>query len=350
MKAEPVKPKPAPVNVPPVSTHYFNDHDSSYYQSFERYITARVYFSKKFASVELERANKAARFRYIPNTDLTMGVGVTYQSISVNLGYGFGFLNPENEKGKTKYLDLQSHIYGRRWTVDLLGQFYKGYYLATQGLAASNPSAYYIRPDLHTRLFGLSAYHVFNSDRFSYRAAMIQNEKQKKSAGSLLMGADIYYGTIKADSSLVPTILSENYTQKNLRRLDYLKIGPGIGYAYTVVINQDFFVMGSLSGNLSFDYSKQKGIEGQTDKFAVNPGFIYRLVAGYDKNNWNVNVSIVGNQLKVSSAGSPDNFLLGAGNLRLTFARRFTPGNNLSRRLHPVDRVIENVKGVKRSQ
>jgi len=39
----------------PVKPFYFEDHDSSYYHSFEHSITARFYFSKKYAGLELER-------------------------------------------------------------------------------------------------------------------------------------------------------------------------------------------------------------------------------------------------------------------------------------------------------
>ncbi|MEP6726640.1 MAG: DUF4421 domain-containing protein [Bacteroidota bacterium] len=331
--------------VPPVRPFYFKDHDSSYYQSFERYITARFYFSQKYAGLELERPDNVSRFRYIPNTSLTMGVGVTYQSISLNFGYGFGFLNTDHEKGKTRYLDLQSHIYGRKWIIDLLGQFYKGYYLTPRGLAASNPESYYVRPDLRIQLLGVSAYRLLNPSRFSYRAALLENEKQKKSAGSVLIGAEIYYGIIKADSSLVPTILSENYRQKGVRRLDFIKIGPGIGYAYTFVIKNDFFLTGSLCASLSLDYTKQHGVENKAEKFELNKGFIYRIVAGYDKNNWNASISLVGTQMTVAAATASDKYLLQAGNFRLTLAKRITPGKMLSRKLHPIDKIIKDVKG-----
>lgn len=345
--AQPPKKSPQgqPSTIPPVQPFYFKDHDSSYYQSFERYLTARFYFSQKYAGLELERSSTVSRFRYIPNTSLTMGVGITYQSISVNLGYGFGFLNTDKERGKTKYLDLQSHIYGRQWIVDLTGQFYKGYYLTPRGLAAATPESFYLRPDLRIRLFGVSAYHMQNADRFSYRAAHLQNEKQIKSAGSLLIGAEIYYGILKADSSLVPAVLSENYGQKGIRRLDFVKIGPGIGYAYTYVIKKDFFVTGSLCASLSLDYSYQHGVSDKAAKFNLNKGFIYRIVAGYDKNSWNVNLSLVGNQLTVAAATSKDRYLLSGGNFRLTLAKRITPGNRLSGKLHRIDNIIEGVKG-----
>ena len=39
----------------------------------------------------------------------------------------------------------------------------------------------------------------------------------------------VYYGIIKADSSLVPSIISESYGQKAVRQLNFIKLGPGIG-------------------------------------------------------------------------------------------------------------------------
>jgi Domain of unknown function (DUF4421) len=333
--------------VPPVRPFYFKDHDSSYYQSFERYITARVFLSQKFAGLELERASNIARFRYLPNTRMNLGVGVTYQSISLNLGYGFGFLNTDHERGKTKAIDLQTHIYGRKWTIDLAGHLHKGMYLTPRGFGASKPDSFYLRPDIGIQLLGISAYRLLNPSKFSYRAALIQNEKQKKSAGSFLVGAEIYYGKIKADSSLVPSVLADRYSQKGVRQLNFFKIGPGVGYAYTLVIRRDFFLTGSLCASLSLAYSKQAGVNGKADKFELNKAFIYRLVAGYDKNNWNVNFSLVGNQMTVAAVSSPDKYFLSSGDFRFTLARRITPGKKLSRKLHPIDNIIKDVRGIK---
>ena len=62
---------------------------------------------------------------------------------------GFARFNPNEEKGKTKYLDLQGHFYTRKWNVAFFGRiFYKGYYLTPAGLAAPQGEPYYIRPDM----------------------------------------------------------------------------------------------------------------------------------------------------------------------------------------------------------
>lgn len=328
-----------------VKSSYLTDHDSSYYQSFARHITARFYFSQKYTGLELKTDANVSKFRYLPNTSLVMGVGITYQSISLNLGYGFGFLNTDHEKGKTKYLDLQSHIYARKWTIDFFGQFYKGYYLAPKGLASADDRNYYIRPDIHINLLGISAYRSLNPAQFSYRAALLQNEKQKKSAGSFLLGAEIYYGVIKADSSLVPKALAANYRQQGVKRLQFFKIGPGVGYAHTFVIEKNFFVTASLCASISLDHIDQYSTDSHAEKYALNTGLIYRLVTGYSKGGWNANISLVGNRFTVAGATSGDKYLMAAGNVRLTLARIIKPGRILKRKLHPVDKVIENVQG-----
>lgn len=318
------------------------DHDTSYYESYSQSIIGRLYFSRKFTSLELEKSS-GSRLRYQPNTPLNMGVGITYHMLTVNLAYGFSFLNPEDGKGKTKYLDLQTHFYAREWTIDLLGQFYKGYYLTPKGLAARSPDSFYIRPDIRIDMIGGAAYHLSNSDRFSYRAPMFQDEKQKKSAGSWLFGGEIYYGTIKADSAVVPSALKEQYTQGGVRSLRFLKIGPGAGYAHTFIIASDFFCMASLQANLGVEFTHQSGgLVGKGERVSLSPGYIYRLVLGYDKGLFNVNISAVGNQLNIKSGVSDDKILIGTGAYRLTFTRRFNPGPGLKRRLKPIDDFLPN--------
>jgi Domain of unknown function (DUF4421) len=317
-----------------------HDHDSTYYQSFPRYVTGRFFFSQKFTGVALQKNAYSNNFRYQPNTSVNIGIGVSYKILTINLGYGLSFLRSDLLKGKTKYLDLHSNIYPRKWTIDLFGQFYKGYFLSPKGLAASDPQSYYTRPDLRINLMGVAAYHLLNSSQFSYRAAFLQNEKQKKSAGTFLAGAELYYGIITADSSLVPGAISGLPGQSGVRSVRFIKIGPGAGYAYTFVIEKDFFLTGSLTGNLSLDYSRQNGGAGNKDKFSVSAGYIYRLVAGYDKNNWNINFSLIGNQLSIKASDDNDKYFIGVGTYHLTLAKRIKPGRKLKKNLRPLDQLL----------
>lgn len=313
------------------------DVDSNYIRTFDSLLTGRYYFSRKYTSVVLEGAKSIANLRYRPNTTLNMGVGATYRSFSLNLAYGFPFLNPDKGRGRTRYLDLQSHIYTRNWTVDFFGQFYKGYYLSPKGLGHFDPQSYYVRPDLGITLFGLAVYNLRNGGRFSYRAAFLQSEWQKKSAGSLLFGGEIYAGSVSGDSAFVPSLIAERYPQRDVKRIRFLELGPGAGYAYTLVVKQHWFLTGAATLNLDMGLSREFFNERSSDKITVSPNFIYRGVIGYNSDNWNVNFSMVGNTIYVRGASSKNDYQFNTGNYRFTIAKRFKPGPRLIRKLKWLD-------------
>src|SRR5947199_7528927 len=83
------------------------DHDTTYYITYPGTLVGRFYFSKKYAAFSLPAGNDAQSFEYKANTLLTMGIGATYNKLTINLDYGFGFLNNEENRGKTKSFDLQ---------------------------------------------------------------------------------------------------------------------------------------------------------------------------------------------------------------------------------------------------
>src|SRR5690606_20854641 len=183
--------------------------DTSYYKTYPEHVIGRFYFSRKYTGLALRDEGSGQDYLYMPNTTLNMGVGATYKMLTLNLAYGFGFLNPEEGKGETKYLDAQAHIYPRKMVVDLFLQFYKGYYL-TDGLGASLGENYLTRPDMKVQKVGASVQYVFSHGRSSYRAAFPQDEWQKTSAGTFRLGAEMYGGMAQEHSNLIPNLLIDN--------------------------------------------------------------------------------------------------------------------------------------------
>lgn len=151
-------------------------HDSSYYASYTDEITTRFYFAKKYTSFNYRNQQEAFDLNYRPNTSLNMGVGATYKWATLNLAYGFDFLNPDKGQGDTDYLDLQLHAYGKKFTIDFLGQLYKGFFLTPRGKATSGNN-YYVRPDMVILATGISAQYVLNHEKFSYQAAFHRDRK-----------------------------------------------------------------------------------------------------------------------------------------------------------------------------
>jgi len=323
----------------PKLQHLRATYDSSYYHSYIQDIVARFYFSQKFTSPTLKGMDRSDKLRYVPNTTLNMGIGATYKPITINLGYGFSFLNQDKEKGKTKYLDLQSHLYVRKWAFDLLGQFYSGYYLLQKDNKNQEQGQYYIRPDMHVTVIGLAAYKIFNYKKFSYRAAMVQNEYQQKSAGTLLVGAEAYYGSHTADSAFVPMLMAEKFNQKDVNQMRFFEFGPGVGYAYTLVVAKHIFATASLTFNPKISFAAERSMyeDNSTLHVSIVPGFFARGAIGYNSDFWNANVSFVGNRLITKGSSSSNHYIYNTGNLRVTFAHRIVPGPKLRKKLNQFD-------------
>lgn len=300
------------------------DIDTAYISSYENQLTTRAYLSRKYSRLLIKTPQRKIAFH--PNTSLNLGIGATYESLTLNLAYGFSFLNPDHGQGETKYLDLQSHIYNRNWVADFYGQFYKGYYLTSKDLAANIPETYYQRPDMYVRMGGLSYYRLSNGSRFSYRASMVQNEWQKKSAGTWLYGGEAFYGVMGGDSTLAPTNYIDDY---EVRKIRFFKFGPGGGYAYTWVLGRHFFATGSLTANLNASISSEYvGNESGKVKFNVRPNLNYRASVGYNSEKWMVKLSLVQSDVSVTGISSTE-YLIRTGNYRFTYTRRFPPGKKL---------------------
>lgn len=310
-------------------------YDSSYYVSYENHITSRFYFSKKYTSLKFRNTEKNYNLTFRPNTTLNMGIGATYKWATINLAYGFGFLNPERGRGKTKYLDLQFHSYGRKLIVDFFGQFYRGFFL-TPNSTNNQQAEYYLRPDLRVNQVGASVQYILNHKKFSYRASFLQNEWQKKSAGTFIFGFEVYNGTVKADSTIVPTLVNSEEADREIKELRFFEIGPNVGYAYTWVIKKHFFLTGS--GSISLDYGINKTTDKNGDQKAtgVSPNTFLRLFGGYNSEKWAISIIYVTNGVRLATDNVERQIILNTGNFRLNYIYRFLPTKKTK---HYLDKV-----------
>ncbi len=304
---------------------FSDEADTNYVYPFHLQITGRVYLAKKWTGIDLYNVPGADRLHYRPNSSYNIGVGVTYKGITVNLAYGFGFLgflNPSRELGVTTYLDLQTHMYGRKWLVDVMAQVYKGFYASPKGTGTTDGS-YYLRSDLNVNEFGGSVQYVFNNRKFSYRAAFLQNEWQKKSAGTFLLGAEAYYGTVNGDSSIIPIHVHEATAERDIKQFRHYKFGPSVGYAYTLVIKKHFFATASLSGNVAVGNSTTVGkADGEENNFSIIPSGFLRVALGYNSERWAASALYTSNNVS-ANPGSAIRSVLNATSIRLNVVYRF---------------------------
>jgi hypothetical protein len=314
-------------------------YDSTYFRKYADQITCRFYFSRKYTRLLIGNKESGFELDYRPNTTLNMGVGATYKSLTINIAYGFPFLNQTADRAKTRYLDLQAHIYGNKFNVDFFGQLYNGLYLNPRGKGTLNNS-YYVRPDLKLREVGLSCEYVFNHRRFSYRASYLQNEWQRKSAGTFLLGAEAFVGWAYADSSVFPTRIPLANAPR-ATQVQFYEFGPNAGYAYNLVIAKHFFISGAFS--VGFDYNRTSywSTIKTTTVEGFSPNTNLRFFAGY--NSARNALSFTYTSSVVSLLAVTSYYIsINTGNIRFNYIRRFSGGPRLRKVLHKIDHFLKN--------
>jgi uncharacterized protein DUF4421 len=318
------------------------EHDSSYYNSYREKLVARIYLSRKYNSAGLNPGDdEIPDTKYKPNSTLNIGIGATYRSLTINIGIGITSFNPNNEKGETHYLDLQAHLYTRHWNYDVIGQFYRGYYLTPQGLAAPEGKTYYVRPDLRIDIVGIAVFRALNEKKFSFQAGLVNNEWQKKSAGSILIGGRVIYGSMHGDSTLMPTVIDSSYAAKGINRLHFFELGPGIGYAYAFIYKQHYYALASIATTINFRYSREIEAGHNADKIDFSPAFDVHAAIGYNTDNWNLAMIWVASQFYIKGQASNYQYTFLSGNYRLMYARRFTLNKKVKKVLSPISEMID---------
>ncbi|PZF73074.1 DUF4421 domain-containing protein [Taibaiella soli] len=321
-------------------TAYISDHSNDF--------TFRLYGSRKYTSYTLRDHDKDTKLAYKPNDNYNLGFGFNYKFIGLNIGLNFPFINHDDDKyGTTNYLDVQSHIYLRKLTVDLWGQYYKGFYLSNPSDALSNfnASSYPIRPDIHLLALGIDLQYIFNDEKFSFRAAFLQNEYQKKSSGSWMLGGSIYNVFLRGDTAFVPThfVKPENDANYYFNKSNIYSIAAGGGGAYTFVIKQHFFITASAMLEAGFNYTVMKNTWSDTKDDRGGPQLIttVRFAAGYNSEKYFAGIHIVDMN---SLSGSPIPGVTqtyGGGNVRITVADRFKVKRKTEKKFNEVmDKVI----------
>ncbi|MDO9553131.1 DUF4421 domain-containing protein [Rhodonellum sp.] len=310
------------------------EEDSAYYTTFQEKLTTRIYTSRKFTSFLIKDKVANQDYRFDPNSTLNLGLGLTYQGLTLNLAYGFSFLNPEIGKGSSKYMDLQTHIYPKNWVMDVFLQFYKGYHLAEKGLGASNPELYYQLPEMRVRKVGANVQYLFNGDQISLRAAFLQSEWQKKSAGSFLAGMEVYGGGASNSEGILPDDLVS--PGRNFNEFRFFQFGPNAGYVHTLVIKKHFFITGSASTNLNLAYNSIQYPDQKSHSWGVNSNLFLRGYVGYNSEKWSINTNYVHNSVKLLGVEDFNN-RFNTGNYRINFIYRFTVGPKLKPYLDYLD-------------
>lgn len=299
-------------------------HDTNYYETFPDKINVRLFLSQKYIHLNIPSNGNTSDLEYKANPKLNLGAGFSYRGVSLSVFNGFSFLNKNKEdRGKTKGVNLQLHLYPKKWAVDVLAEFPKGFHLEPAGVAGAGTGKYYYREDIKSNLFGVSVYRVPNKEKFSYRAAVLQTEWQKKSAGSFLFGGGVFHGLMQGDSALIPGALSSIYPQTGVKKISFTSVGPGVGYAHTFVFDQHFYITGSMIFNANLNFVSEDGAKKES-KVSFNGSDVFKAALGYNSPTWNVSANWAGNGIWIKGSTTNENYFFPSGLVRVVLAHKFT--------------------------
>lgn len=314
-----------------VNTQKQTKFDTTYIESYYNDLVVGLSLPQKNVDFSLTDVQNKQKLLYQVNTKASIGFKASYKWLGLSLGIGIPHTRTQEAKyGKTERIDFQVNTYLRKLVIDGYFQYYKGFYLENmdhyfEGFSDLDLN-YYQRSDLAFTNIGLSVRYVKNHKKFSYKSSYDFNEKQKKRAGSLLLGGYAFLNGAAGDSLVVPSFAQSDFSEKSkFSNIVALNFGLSIGYVYTFVILDNFFItLGVVPGIGLQTYSAYNNSGILIDnKNGFGISTVGRFSLGYSKNRFYTALSgVSGSNNLFNKNETAINF--GYSNIRFTIGYRFT--------------------------
>ena len=221
---------------------------NTYVSDYSDLLALRIYTNTKWNTLEIIKYDEKLTLK--PNSPTSLGVGFNYKDYG--LAIAFGLPKSEDSKrryGTTKRLDLQINKIGDKIGIDGFAQFYRGYFNANPHDFMNWENEEFPQlSEMRVISVGLNGFYIFNSERYSYKAAYVRNQVQLKSAGSFTIGIFGHYDLADSDNGFIPLEFPDSIADTfDLKSFNTLALGITVGYLYTWVISKNFFVNGGLT-------------------------------------------------------------------------------------------------------
>lgn len=221
--------------------------DSLYIQEFPNKLVLSPYISSVVHNLNLTPRpisgdTMQQALNYQPNLRGGFGIGISYRVIDFSLGFRQK-ISEESERlyGKTKATSLSFRLWATR---HILGEFT---FQKVQGYSNRSTPAYdtlnfdrnypyELREDMRVTYVKVRGVYQFNPHKFSYRSSFSFSERQKRSAGGLLLNGSLYSHRARADSSFIPSAVRSDYGDYgDIKTMQIIGMGfgPGIGGTWT---------------------------------------------------------------------------------------------------------------------
>jgi hypothetical protein len=268
--------------------------DTTYITDYTHLFTTRLFLLFQNASLLINPAgDNISKITYHPNVNVRIGIAGFWKWFGLGISINNPFYKIDQETyGKTTTLDLRVNAFGRSVAGELFFQKYKSFYISSP---ERTDDTHYIIPDMQTYSLGIAGYYIYNARRFSIRAAFIQNERQKKSAGSLVVRPSFLYYRISSDHGIIPVELVDEYhiSASNLITSgEFYSVGLSPGYVYTLVVLKNFYVTAAVFPGVAAQFSSYSNELNVYTNFEFAFQLNGRFALGYNSDKWFLGGSI----------------------------------------------------------
>jgi hypothetical protein len=235
--------------------------DSLYIMKFTRPNNVRLFYGTHGSALQYgsrRQSNPGISTEKFSNVNDFVGFGVTYKIIDADIAFSLPATRfvQQDFQNLTQF-KLALGITRRKYTL-------RGFYTDSKGMIAGDPDGkFQSTPDIHQYRGGAQFTYLFNYRKYSYRAAIFQNEMQRRTAGSFMLRLEAFYRGLGVGQSLVPASLDNVTTYGDQAGLQYVK-APGLlampGYGATITSRDGkFFVAPMIFAGPGVAFNFYKG-------------------------------------------------------------------------------------------
>lgn len=307
------------------TTRALSAQDSAHIIDYSDRLLIRVYTVTKSNSLAIVNEGAGKTLKLLPNGNTSLGLGFNYKKFGLGVAFGLPASEQRDRKyGRTRRLDLQGSMYGKKFGVDGFFQKYEGYY-------NENPQDFIDwNRDLQPRIesmrilsAGATVFYVFNSDTYSYRAAFVRDEIQRRSSGSFLLGLFGNYDEGSTEEGFIPEEFPDSLrTIIDVKEFKNLAAGVSLGYAHNFVIDEKFILGIAVLPGFGYQKVVIRELDG-TQRSEHQPAgqLLGRIALGYEHRHFFLGLTGSVNVRSIDL--NPYDFNLATEQFRIIIGKRF---------------------------
>jgi len=272
------------------------DHDTTYVKSYRDDLVVSPVTANQTQYVTLSRKDQE-ELRFATNTPVEYGVALDYKWLTIEYTTSVaGLSSVDEDRGESITRGVGFGYTGRNWWFRNAIRISEGFYAEKPVLVTpewQEGDAYPYRADLRTTAYFASLSRGFNGRRYSHIASLWQMERQKRSSGSLIAGANFWYTWTSGSASLVPLHEREQYALLDVYTVERSMLSITGGYTGTISLWGHGFINAMVVPGVGMQRQRIGKADGERYEPTWDLAFTCeaRVGAGYVGDKWYLAIS-----------------------------------------------------------